>query len=177
MYVVLQQICFKPYFLSPPSAPYMHQWIGSAMVQIMACRLFGTKPLSKPMLGYFQLVRQEQTSVKFWSKIELFHSRKCVGKYRLRNDGHFVQEKMSQVSQFHSPISTMLLAAEDRPHRQISRVNIISNLVYCSRQSNLHWNKIDEIFCRRLHFKLAKRQNSGGARDENFISTTAFMAL
>ena len=28
---------------------------GSALVQIMACRLFGAKPLSKPMLGYCQL--------------------------------------------------------------------------------------------------------------------------
>ena len=37
---------------SPPSAAYMRQCIGSALVQIMACHLFGTKPLSKPMLGY-----------------------------------------------------------------------------------------------------------------------------
>ena len=41
--------------LSPPSAAYVCQWIGSALVQIMACRLFGAKPLSKPMLGYCQL--------------------------------------------------------------------------------------------------------------------------
>ena len=34
---------------SPPSAAYMRQWIGSALVHIMACRLFGTKPLSKPL--------------------------------------------------------------------------------------------------------------------------------
>ena len=40
---------------SPPSAAYMHQWIGSALVQLMACRLFGAKPLSKQMLGYCQL--------------------------------------------------------------------------------------------------------------------------
>ena len=33
-----------------------------AVVQIMACRLFGATPLSKQMLGYCQL---EQTSVKF----------------------------------------------------------------------------------------------------------------
>ena len=39
---------------SPPSVTYMHQWIRSALVQIMACRLFGTKPLSKPVLGYYQ---------------------------------------------------------------------------------------------------------------------------
>ena len=39
----------------------MHQWIVSALVQIMACRLFGTKPLSKPMLGYCHLDPFEQT--------------------------------------------------------------------------------------------------------------------
>ena len=49
----------------PPSAAYMRQWIGSALVQIMTCRLFGTKPLSKPMLGYYQLGPEEQTPVKF----------------------------------------------------------------------------------------------------------------
>ena len=37
---------------SPLSARYMRQWTGAALVQIMACRLFGTMPLSKPMLGY-----------------------------------------------------------------------------------------------------------------------------
>ena len=40
---------------SPPSAAYMRQWNGSAFVQIMACRLIGAKPLSKPMMGYCQL--------------------------------------------------------------------------------------------------------------------------
>ena len=42
-----------------PSAAYMRQWMGSmgsALVQIMACHLFGPKPLPKPMLGYCQLV-------------------------------------------------------------------------------------------------------------------------
>ena len=38
---------------SPPDATYMCQWIGSALVQIIACRLFGTKPLSEPMLEYY----------------------------------------------------------------------------------------------------------------------------
>ena len=40
---------------SPPTAAYMRQWIVSALIQIMACGLFGTKPLSKLMLVYFQL--------------------------------------------------------------------------------------------------------------------------
>ena len=34
---------------SPTNAAYKHKWIGSALVQIMVCRLFGTKPLSEPM--------------------------------------------------------------------------------------------------------------------------------
>ena len=38
-----------------PSAAYMHQWMRSALLQIMSCRLFGAKPLSQPMLGYCQL--------------------------------------------------------------------------------------------------------------------------
>ena len=47
-------------YSSPLSAAYMRQWIGSALVQIMACRLLSTKPLSEPMLGYCQLDPWEQ---------------------------------------------------------------------------------------------------------------------
>ena len=34
----------KSVISSPPSAAYMRQWSGSALVQIIACRLFGAKP-------------------------------------------------------------------------------------------------------------------------------------
>ena len=37
---------------SPPNAAYLHRWNGLALVQIMACRLFGAKPSSEPMLEY-----------------------------------------------------------------------------------------------------------------------------
>ena len=39
--------------------------IESALVRIMACRQFGAKPLSKPMLGDCQLDPWEQISVRF----------------------------------------------------------------------------------------------------------------
>ena len=68
---------------SPPSAAHIRHWSGLVLVQIMACRLFGAKQLSKPMLGYCQLDPQEQTSVKFESIYKTFHSRKCNWKYRL----------------------------------------------------------------------------------------------
>ena len=45
----------------------MRQFIGSALVRVMAYRISGAKPLSKPMLGNYQ------------------------GTYRLRNGGHFIQ--------------------------------------------------------------------------------------
>ena len=68
---------------SPPSDAYMHQRIGSALVKIMACRLFGAKPLTEPKLPYCQLDSWEQFSVKFESEFSHFHSRKCTWKYRL----------------------------------------------------------------------------------------------
>ena len=40
---------------SPPSAAYMRQRTRCAMVQVMARRLFGAKPLPEPMLIYCQL--------------------------------------------------------------------------------------------------------------------------
>ena len=48
---------------SLPSAAYMRRCTRSALVQIMACRLFGAKPLYKPKLGYCQLDPSEQTSM------------------------------------------------------------------------------------------------------------------
>ena len=48
--------CILTHFpLVPHICTYMWQWIGWALVQIMACRLSGAKPLSKPMMGYRQL--------------------------------------------------------------------------------------------------------------------------
>ena len=63
---------------SPPSAAYMHQWTGWALVQKMACRLFDTKPLPEPMLVYCQLDSWEKISVKLELEFYDFHSRKCI---------------------------------------------------------------------------------------------------
>ena len=49
---ISMQFVWDMFHSSPPGAAYMRQWIGSALLQIMACHLFGAKPLSKPMLGY-----------------------------------------------------------------------------------------------------------------------------
>ena len=43
----------------------MRRWSGSVLVQITACRLHGAKPLSKPMLGYSQLVQTVRNKLQW----------------------------------------------------------------------------------------------------------------
>ena len=77
------------------SDTYMLQHSIPTLVQIMACRLYSVKPLSKPMLPYCQLDPEEHISVKFYLKFKTFHSWKCIWEYRLLNGRHFVQGEMS----------------------------------------------------------------------------------
>ena len=76
------------------SDAYMRQHNIPTLLQIMACRLFGAKPLSEPMPPCCQLDPKEHISVKFCLKFKSFHSRKCTSKCRLRNGGHFVLASM-----------------------------------------------------------------------------------
>ena len=48
----------------------MHQQTESALVQVMACRLFGSKPLPEPMLAYSQLDHSKQNISEFRIKIQ-----------------------------------------------------------------------------------------------------------
>ena len=89
LYLIISPSATVIFNSPPPSAAYMRQWIRSVLVQTMAWCLYGTKPLSEPMLGYFQLDHWEQISVKFWPKYKTFHSRKCIWKCRLQKGGPF----------------------------------------------------------------------------------------
>ena len=52
----IQALIWEELFNSSlPGAAYMRQWTGSALVQIMACRLFGAKPLPEPTLTYSEM--------------------------------------------------------------------------------------------------------------------------
>ena len=50
----------------PPCAAYMCQWIGSALVQIMACRLFSHTPFSRTFLVYCQFQGNFNTDTKIF---------------------------------------------------------------------------------------------------------------
>ena len=60
-----------------PSDAYMRHYTRPSLVQMMACRLFGAKPSSEPMMIYCHLDHR-------------FHPRKCIWKHCLRNGGHSV---------------------------------------------------------------------------------------
>ena len=74
---------------SPPSAAYMRQWIRPTLVQLMACCLFSTKPWPEPMPLIVSWTKEQNFSEIL---IEIFHSRKCIWKCCLQNDGHFFRE-------------------------------------------------------------------------------------
>ena len=86
---------------SPFSATYMRQWIESALVQIMACRLFGAKPFSKPMLGYYRLWHVRTKFSETLIKMQRYDSRKFIWKYRLRSGSHLVLGEMGQIKLSH----------------------------------------------------------------------------
>ena len=62
----------------PSGAAYMRQGTESAFFQIMACRLFGSKPLTEPKLTYCQHGPYEQTSVTFESRYVFFIHKRAV---------------------------------------------------------------------------------------------------
>ena len=72
-HVLFPKQCAVQIDSSPHCALNMRQWIGSALVQIMDCRLLGTKPLYTPMLGYYQLDLKNKFS-EILIKIQNFHS-------------------------------------------------------------------------------------------------------
>ena len=50
---------------------YIRQWTGSSLVQVMACRLFGAKPLPETLLAYSQLDPPGHISMKL--ELEFYH--------------------------------------------------------------------------------------------------------
>ena len=75
---------------SPLSAAYMHQWIGSALIQIMACHLFGTKPFPEPLLAYCKLDPWDlNQNFIIFVQINWFKNVIC------QDGSHFVQGKMN----------------------------------------------------------------------------------
>ena len=90
---------------SPLSTAYsMRQWAWSALVPTMAWRAFGSRALSEPMLGCYQLDPKEKNFSEILIRIKNFHSRKFIWQYRLRNSVHFVHGEIKK--QWRSHLNT-----------------------------------------------------------------------
>ena len=63
---------------SRPSDAYIGQGNIPTMLQIVVCRLFGTKPLSEPILPYCQLDIKKHISLKLYLKFKNFHAGRCT---------------------------------------------------------------------------------------------------
>ena len=64
LYVV---VCCKPTFdILRPGYAYMCYWTGPSLVQVMACRLFGTKPLHEPYVALLSGV------LDLWDRNKIF---------------------------------------------------------------------------------------------------------
>ena len=88
-----------------PNDAYMRHHTRPSLVQIMACRLSGAKPLSGPLLAYFLLNPWGYISVQFESKYNNVHWRKRVSKCHLQNGGHFLSRLQCDDMIHHNTLS------------------------------------------------------------------------
>ena len=51
-YLINTVACINVFNSFSPGKSYIHQWTASSLVQVMACRLFGAKPLPEPLMNY-----------------------------------------------------------------------------------------------------------------------------
>ena len=128
----------------------MLQWTWSALVRVMACRLFGAKPLPKTLLTYYKFHRWGKTFIrKFESKYETLHSWKCIWKCRLWNGGYFVQWRDAFFMK-----STNLLMTRSDVTKWWGTFSVISVMVAGSTyhiQISLFYRNVNVIVLMRFH--------------------------
>ena len=81
-----------------PSDAYMHQETKSSLVQIMAFRLFGTKPLSEPTVTYCQLDPKEHISWNIIWLSDVFNQENAYENVVCKICGHAVCKKWGHLA-------------------------------------------------------------------------------
>ena len=146
---------------SPHSAAYVRRWIGSALLQIMVCRLIGTKPLSGQTFRYSQelspghLVYRNKLQWNFNQNRKLFI-------YRLWNDSHYfvkggglTERELSMLSDQRNALSILMFGliftsfigtfyGRSQWH-WIKYINIIDVMVWFSLTAFI-WSKGNQYF-------------------------------
>ena len=138
----------------------MRQWTGSASVQVMACRLFGTKPLPDPMLTSCQLDPYEQTSVKFGSNSKLFihafenivcdlavilsngrwvNKNLAAALWTLRYNDVIMSAMASQITNHTIVFSTVGSGADKRKHQRAASLGFVFSIDRWIPRTNGQW--------------------------------------
>ena len=134
----------------------MHQWTGSSLVQVIACGLFGTKPLSAQMLNNCQWDHQNQTSVKLWLNLRKFHSRKCIRKCLLQNVSHFASASTC--------FCVFLLFGIHMILPQMSQIFIQGQIFYLKYWSFLRKKSLRIMIC--MHFREQNEKCQNGPENQ-----------
>ena len=107
------------------------QLIGSALDQIMACRLFGAMPSSKPILSYCQLDPYEQTSMNFNQNATFFINENAYE--------NIVCEMVAILSRGETSQHTYQAILQPTMTRSVSSVNYAHGLPYPSWLRHWQW--------------------------------------
>ena len=147
---------------SPHSAACMRRWIGSALLQIMVCRLFSTKPLSEQTFRYSQefspgpLVYRNKLKWNF-NQNRKFYSRKCIWIYRRWNGSHFVKGGFCQGGGDRLTERELSMLSDHRNAFSILMFGLIvaSCIGTFYRWSQWHWIKHVNVLDLMVWFSLA----------------------
>ena len=139
--------------LSLPIAAYIRQWIGSVVVQIMACRLSGAKPLSGPILVIINWTLKNKFHLNI--KVHCFFIKKNVLQYivhemaAILSRGRWVELILSiylQIVDYGLPLPNCILyinrpVIPEDPFRCgvliYLQVQIDSTIIFCMPQSSI----------------------------------------
>ena len=95
-YVSAEYLSHRELCLTPPGTPYICQWTGSAMVEVMVCHLFGEP---SHYLNQCWLIVNWTLGNKFQWNLKLnsiiFIQENAFENAVCQNGGHFVQEELS----------------------------------------------------------------------------------
>ena len=123
----------------------MRQWIASALVQIMACRLFGVKPLSVPMLDYHKLDSWEQASLVFFIKIHNFSFAKMHLKISSAKWRPFCPGEMSLSIIHYTDVIMTTMAS------QITSLTVVYSTVYSDADQRTYQSSASLAFGWGIH--------------------------
>ena len=129
---------------SPHSAAYVRRWIGPALLQIMVCRLFGTKPLSEQTFRYSQEL----------SPASLVYRNELQWNFN-QNRKLFIHGNASEYIVCECEIAAIVSRGDRQTERELSMLSdhrnavsiLMFGLIFTSfigmfyRWSRWHWNK------------------------------------